>query len=198
MGVQGHHIQVVGIAPEDVFNQVCRTGERSFWVDSRLTAEGGVSGGSHFGGAGSIDPNRWEWPVFAETDSPRIEEHAGEIAGVVDMKMREEDGLQAGEVETGRRECGRRTPPAVDHEDPFVDHQRRTDTSSADDWHRCSSCSKQHQLGCHGHLPNVGLLLSSSSTGDRAIVERSTRGANWVDEMETGWTEELARGLART
>ena len=111
MSVQGHDIQVVGITREDVFNQVRRTGERSFWVDSFLTGEGGVSGGSHVGDAGSIDPNRGEWPLFAETDSPRIEEHAGEIAGVVDMKMREEEGLQSGEVETGRREFGGRTRP---------------------------------------------------------------------------------------
>ena len=110
MSVQGHDIQVVGITREDVFNQVRRTGERSFWVDSCLTGEGGVSGGSHVGDAGSIDPNRGEWPLFAETDSPRIEEHAGEIAGVVDMKMREEEGLQSGEVETGCREIRRANP----------------------------------------------------------------------------------------
>jgi len=61
---------------------------------------------------------------------------------MVDMKMREEDGLQAGEVETGRRECGGCAPPAVDDKDPLVDHQRRTDSRSADDWHGCSSCSK--------------------------------------------------------
>jgi hypothetical protein len=91
-------------------------------VDSRFTAEGGVTGGSHVGDAGSIDPNRGQWPLLAEADSPRIEEHSGEIAGMVDMKMREEDGLQAGEVETGRRECGGCAPPAVDDKDPLVDH----------------------------------------------------------------------------
>jgi hypothetical protein len=84
---------------------------------------------------------------------------------VVDMKVREEDGLQPGEVEPARRECGGRTPPAVDHKDPFVNHQRRTDSRSADDWHWCSSRSKQHQVGCHGHLPDVGLLLTSFSLG---------------------------------
>jgi hypothetical protein len=97
---------VVGVSREDVLNQVCCTGERSFWVDSRFTAEGGVTGGSHVWDAGSIDLNRREWPVIAKADSPRIKEEAREIADMVDMKMREEDGLQPGEVETGRRECG--------------------------------------------------------------------------------------------
>jgi hypothetical protein len=31
-----------------------------------------------------------------------------------------------------------------------------------------------------------------------SIVERSTTGADWVDEVETGWTEGHAAALERT
>ena len=42
---------------------------------------------------------------------------------MVHVQVREEHGLQAGEVETGF-DKGRRCPSsAVDHEDPLVDHQ---------------------------------------------------------------------------
>jgi hypothetical protein len=42
--------------------------------------------------------------------------------------------------------------------------------------------------------PKKGSRLSVT----RSIVERSTTGADAVDEVETGWTERQARGVART
>ena len=59
--------------------------------------------------------------ALSDAHPPRIQEHAGEVTGVVDMEVAEEDGLQAREVETGLDECGRRPPPAVDDEDASVD-----------------------------------------------------------------------------
>jgi hypothetical protein len=42
----------------------------------------------------------------------------------MDMKVAEEHGFQAGEVESRVRERGRRPAAAVDHKDPVADNER--------------------------------------------------------------------------
>ncbi len=44
------------------------------------------------------------------------------------------------------------------------------------------------------------VIHSDLSIGEAVVREGSvsTTGADWVDEVETGWTESQARGLART
>lgn len=44
--------------------------------------------------------------MIIEAYAPRIKDHAGQIANMIDMKVCEKDGFQAGEIETGRNECG--------------------------------------------------------------------------------------------
>jgi hypothetical protein len=106
VAVQGHDIQVVGVTREDVLNQVRRTREGSFGVDSCVTMKSGITRGAYVRRARPIHANRGQWPVIVEANSPRIQEHAGEIAGMIDVKMRDENCLQLGEIETGRHEFG--------------------------------------------------------------------------------------------
>jgi hypothetical protein len=62
--------------------------------------------------------------VIVEADAPRIEQQASKVSGVIDVKMCEEDGLEAPEVETSIHKGRRATSTAVDDEYPIVDHER--------------------------------------------------------------------------
>ena len=121
--VQGHDVQVIGVSGENVVDQIRHSWEGSFRVDGRLPSERRFAGGSDVGGrvhrrtpvgAGRHPPRR---------APPRIQEHACEVPGVVDMEVTEEDSLQPREVEPCLGERGWRPPPAVDDEDASVDDE---------------------------------------------------------------------------
>ena len=96
---------------------------RSGWmVVSRVN--GAAPAGATSGRTGSIDAHGWERSaVLPAAHPPRIQEHAREVTGVVDMEVTEEDSLQACEVESCLDECRWRPPPAVDDEDASVDDE---------------------------------------------------------------------------
>jgi hypothetical protein len=91
-------------------------------VDGRLSKERRLACRNDLGSAWSIDADRWEWSAaLPDADPPRIQQHASEVTGVVDMEVAEEHGLQTREVETGLDECGRCPSSAFDDEDASVD-----------------------------------------------------------------------------
>jgi hypothetical protein len=54
----------------------------------------------------------------------RSEQHPGQIANVVDVKVSEKHRFEPGEVQARPGIGGRRSATAVDDEDPSVDDQR--------------------------------------------------------------------------
>ncbi len=122
-GVQRHDVQMVGVAGQDVLDQVRCAGGRQFRVDRGLTMEGGIACWQRFGPRRPVDADRRERAVIADAAAPRVKEHAGQITGVVGMKVGQEHGLQAGEVESRVGEGGRRPATAVDDEDSFADDE---------------------------------------------------------------------------
>jgi hypothetical protein len=70
---------------------------------------------------------------------------------VVGVQVGHEHRLQAGEVEAGVGEAGRRPAAAVDDEDPPVDHERRRDPRPARHGERRGRRSQQHQFGRHDY-----------------------------------------------
>ncbi len=121
--VEGHDVQVVGVAGQDVLHEVGHAGKRSVWVDGRLSVERGVTVGGDGGSTGATDKDRREGvAVGSGPGAPRIQEHAGQITRVVHMEVREEHGLEPSEIEAGLGEGRRRTSSAIDHEDTSVDH----------------------------------------------------------------------------
>ena len=93
VGVQGHDVEVVGVTSEDVLDQVCGSGRRQLWVDRRLAVEDGIAGRQHMRPPRPVDPNRREGAVIAHPDTPRVEQHAGEITCVVSVEVGEQHGL---------------------------------------------------------------------------------------------------------
>ena len=71
-----------------------------------------------------MDSDRWQQAVLILADAPRIENHPGQIADVVGMKMGEEHHFEPGEVQARADEGRWRPATAVDNEDAFVDDQR--------------------------------------------------------------------------
>ena len=122
VAVQGHDVEVIGVPGENVVDQVRRPGKGTFRVDGRLAMERRVTGGSDVRCARSIDADGRERTAgLFDVHPPRVQEHAREVTGVVDMEVAEEDSFQAREIEAGLGERGWRSPPAVDDEDSSVD-----------------------------------------------------------------------------
>jgi hypothetical protein len=84
---------VVGVAGDDVLNEICRPGERSFRVNGGSTTEEVIARGSHLGSGRAKHADRWEWAVIVEAHAPRIEQHASKVSGMIDVKMCEKDSL---------------------------------------------------------------------------------------------------------
>ena len=156
--VQGHDVQVIGVTGEDVVDQVRHARGRAApggWLSLVGTAH-------HRRERPGVPPvHRREQagaghPLF-DAHPPRVQEHAGEVAGVVHVEVAEEDGLQAREVEAGLDEGGRRPPPAVDDEDASVDDKSRGDSRPPGYGHRRPGRSEEDQLSRH----RVPLALSS-------------------------------------
>jgi hypothetical protein len=84
---------VVGVASDDVLDEISRPRERSFGVNGGGTTGKVIARGSHLGSGGAKHANRWEWAVIVEADAPRIEQHASKVSGMIDVKVGEEDGL---------------------------------------------------------------------------------------------------------
>ena len=61
--------------------------------------EDGITGRQRGGPRRPVDADGRERAVSAHPDAPRVEEHAGQVADVVGVKMGEEHGLQTGEVQ---------------------------------------------------------------------------------------------------
>lgn len=122
--IEGHHVQVEGVAGQDALDEVRGTGKRSLRVDRRLSMECRISGRSQLRGLRSAHADGRERPAGrVRPHTLRVQEQAREIPDVVDVEVGEKDSLQAGEVETGFDVGGRGPSSTVDHEDPLVDHQ---------------------------------------------------------------------------
>jgi hypothetical protein len=65
--------------------------------------EGGITGWQRFGSRRPVDADRRERAVIAHADTARVQEHAGEITGVVGMQAGEEHRFQTGESPVPRQ-----------------------------------------------------------------------------------------------
>jgi hypothetical protein len=164
--VQRHDVQVVGVAGEDVLDQVRRARVREFRVNRRLSMEGGVAGRHRFRSRRPVHADRGKGPRIVGTDTPRVKEHADQITRVVDMQVAHEHGFQSSEVEPRVDERGGRSAAAVDHENSLVDDERRRDPRATSDGHRCPRRSKQHQFD--RHIPPL-LCVLACVTSPRAV-----------------------------
>jgi len=86
--------------------------------------EGGITGWQRFESRRPVDADRCQWAGIAAADAPWVQEHAGQITGMVGMQVGEEHRFQTGEVESRVCEGGRRPATAVDDEDSSVDDER--------------------------------------------------------------------------
>ena len=109
-----------------------------------------------------VDPDRRKRTPVARAHAPRIQQHAGQVAGVVGVEVGEPDRLQTSEVESRIHERRRRTAAAVDHEDPIIDDQRRGDPRAARDGERRARRAQEHEFGCHGDSPTSSQQISNN------------------------------------
>jgi hypothetical protein len=96
---------------------------------------------------------RWKTASPSGSAAGRVQDHARQVADMVDVQVGKEHGLKLPEVEP-RVDVGRRRPPsAVDEEDLPVDDERGRRPAAPGDRQRRPSGPQQHQLGGHAHSP---------------------------------------------
>jgi hypothetical protein len=71
MDVEGHDVQVVGVAGQDVVDEVGDAGKRSLGVDGRLPSERGIACGSVRRRGGAVDDDRGSGPPSAPARTPQ-------------------------------------------------------------------------------------------------------------------------------
>ena len=98
--------------------------------------------------------------MTVRADTPRVDEHAGQITDVVEMEMGDEHGFQAPEIEAGVDEGRRRSTSAVHDEDSPVDDQRGRDPGAAGNGHRCGRRSQEQQFCGHRTQPRYARLAA--------------------------------------
>ena len=98
-GVQRHDVQMVGVAGQDVLDQVRCAGGRQFWVDRRFTMEDGITCWHHVGARRPVDADWCQRAVSAHAHAPPVEQHASQITDVVGMQVGKEHRFQTGEAE---------------------------------------------------------------------------------------------------
>jgi hypothetical protein len=58
-----------------------------------------IAAGQRVGTRRAVDPDRREWTGVGLANAPRVQQHAGQITGVVGVKVRDEHSFQTSEVE---------------------------------------------------------------------------------------------------
>ena len=144
-GVQRHDVQVVGEGGQDVIDQVRRSGGGQLRVDRGHPVEHGVTLRQLRRPRRPVHPQRRQRAAY----TPRVQDHAREVADVVGVQMGQEHRFQAGEVEPRLDKRGWRPASAVDHEHPPVDDHRRRDPPAPGHRHRRARCTQQDQLSPH-------------------------------------------------
>ena len=101
--VQRHHVQVAGVASQDVPDQVGGARGGQFRVDRGLPAETSLTGRHLRRPAGPADVHWWHRPVRAHPDPPRIQQQASQITSVVGVQVAEEHPRPAERSQARRR-----------------------------------------------------------------------------------------------
>ena len=152
-GVERHHVQVIGVAGQDVADQVRGAGGGQVRADRGLAAEDGITGRQHVRARRAVDPDRRQRAaVGGHPDAPRVQQHTRQVTAMVDVQVGEEHRVQGAEVQSRVGERGRRPAAAVDDEHPPVDDQCRGDPAAAGHGHRRARGPEQNQFG--GHAPS--------------------------------------------
>ena len=167
-GVQRHDVQVIGEGGQDVIDQVRRAGGGQLRVDRGHPVEHGVTLRQLRRPRRPVHPQRWQRAAHP----PRVQDHARQVTDVIDVHMGQEHRFEAGEIQPCLDKRGWRPAPAVDHEHPPVDHDRRRDPAAPGHRHRRTRRTQQDQLSRHATSNNVTTKAVRASAGARRTPPR--------------------------
>jgi hypothetical protein len=123
--IQRHDVQVIGERGQHMADQIRRAGGGLFRIDRGHAVEDRIALRQRLRPWRPVHPDRRQRSVLARPQAPRVQDHPRQVAKMVDVQVGQEHRLQPDPAQPGLG-VGRGCPaPAVHHEHPPVDGDRR-------------------------------------------------------------------------